>query len=249
MGASTKLRWKRYLNEMRYMAEEKDFVRAIIKDTGPEFEKYCKHFCKQNNIDFEELQQRNLQRLQELQQRETPQNTNQHPQLETEEDSALILHESFPDNCLNSEPTEEWPPQSSDYQMTQDEAEIHEAFNRLFKKVAMAIHPDKLSSDLTKEEKDVKLNMFRESKKAIEERKYFPLLDTAEKLRIALPRNYKQQIQWMKKELQMWKEANKKDKSTFNYLFSECETDQQRDNLALTLLLNIFGPQIFHTNP
>ena len=45
--------------------------------------------------------------------------------------------------------------------MTKDEKDMHEAFHKVFKKLAMILHPDKLSDDLSLEKKKEILKMFK----------------------------------------------------------------------------------------
>ena len=129
--------------------------------------------------------------------------------------------------------------------MTQDELELHEAFNKLFRKIALVLHPDKLSSQLSEPERIEKTQMFTDAKQALDKRKYFVLLDIAEKLKIATPRNYKQQIRWMKKELKILNQVIYKEKKTYNYVFSECEEDAEKDRVIKSFMKQVFGPQIF----
>ena len=116
----------------------------------------------------------------------------------------------------------------------------------MFRKIALLLHPDKLDKSLTDEERDVKLNMFKEAKTALEERKYFIILDIAEKFNITTPKNYKQQIRWMKKETGTLNEELSKEKNTYNYIFSECDSDREKDNIVKRFMSQLFGPQVFN---
>ena len=114
-------------------------------------------------------------------------------------------------------------------------------FSKLFKKLAVVLHPDKLANkDLTDEEKNDMLSMFNKAKWALEERKYFLLVDYAEKLKIPLPKNYKEQIFWMKEELITIQEKIKKEVMSYNYLFSESETVEAKDKLIEQFLGQLF---------
>ena len=109
----------------------------------------------------------------------------------------------------------------------------------------MILHPDKISKDVEQKEREEKLSMFKEAKLALEKRKYFVLLDLALKFDITPPRNYQQQIRWMKKEIDRMEEQIRKERATYNYSFSECETDDERDALIKNFMTQLFGPQIF----
>ena len=129
--------------------------------------------------------------------------------------------------------------------MTQDELEIHETFNKLFRRIAMILHPDKLPRHLDAPERKEKTKLFTDAKEALEKRKYFTLLDTAERLKIATPRNYRQQIRWMKKELKILNDVIYKEKKTYYYVFSECEEITEKDRVIKRFMTQVFGPQIF----
>ncbi len=55
--------------------------------------------------------------------------------------------------------------------------------------------------------------------------------EMAEKYQVKLPKNYKQQIRWMKKQIHNIKAQVEKEKKTYNYMFSECETEADRVRL------------------
>lgn len=245
MSATSKLRWRRYLNEMRYTHEEKELVKAILKEAAPMFEEHCAKFCAQNNVDFKDLQHQHVQTLRAVHENNTTHGAENSSDLDTDDDTSLILHETPPKESVNSQSQEEYPQQLGDYQMTQDEHEIHEVFSKLFKKLALQLHPDKLESSLSEQKRKERLEMFKESARALEDKRYYTLLDIAEKLKVRLPKNYAQQIRWMKRQLNVWNQSLAKDKSTYHYLFHECESDEQKDRLVRELLMMMFGPQLF----
>ena len=245
MAISAKLRWKRYLGELRFVSDELDFVKQICNESGTDFQEHYQDFCDRNNINIKNLNKTHAQKIQDLYNKKADEQTEQHSQLDADTNCALIPHEPITQENVNSAPEEEYPQQLGEYQMTQDELEIHESFNKIFRKLAMILHPDKLSQDLTKAERQDKLKMFKEAKTALEERRYFILLDMAQKFNISLPRNYKQQIRWMKREIESLNQQVRKEKDTYNYLFSECETEQEKDHIVKRFMRQIFGPEIF----
>lgn len=245
MSASAKLRWKRYLNELRFAHEELQFVRDISKEASTEFQIHYEEFCVRKNIDLNALNQQNSSRIQGLYTKKARQDSNNNPQLEAQSDSALVLHSGILPEDISSAAEEDYPKQLGEYQMTQDESEIHETFNKLFRKIAMILHPDKLHKDLNTTEREEKTKMFTDAKEALEKKRYFVLLDTAEKLKIATPRNYRQQIRWMKKEVKILNDVIHKEKKTYNYVFSECEEEAEKDQVIMRFMKQVFGPQIF----
>lgn len=246
MAASTKLRWKRYINELRFINEELDFVREINRAASHEFQAHYEDFCVKSDLDLSELNKKNSEKIQQLYQNDTHDGAEQNPELDACTDSSLVIHNAPSEQQVNSGNSEEYPQQLGDYQMSKDEMDIHEAFNKVFRKIALILHPDRLDKNLTEEERDDKLNMFKEAKTALEERKYFIILDIAEKFNITTPRNYKQQIRWMKKETSNLNEELLNEKNTYNYIFSECESDTEKDNIVKRFMSQLFGPQIFN---
>ena len=245
MAISAKLRWKRYLGELRFVSDELSFVREICNASGTDFQTHYQDFCDRNSINIKDLNKTHARKIQDLYNKKADKHAEQDPQLDSSADCALIPHEPLAQENINSDTEEEYPQQLGEYQMTQDELEIHESFNKIFRKLAMILHPDKLPQNLTKTERQDKLRMFKEAKTALEERRYFVLLDLAQKFNISLPRNYKQQIRWMKKEITSLSAIVRKEKDTYNYLFSECETEQEKDQIVKRFMRQIFGPQIF----
>jgi hypothetical protein len=247
MAVSTKIRWKRYINELRFINEELDFVKEINKASSREFQAHYEDYCVKNELDLAGLNKEHSAKLDKLYQGEgTPEDNKQNPELGAYTDGSLVIHNAPPEQQLNSSDGEVYPQQLGDYQMSKDEMEIHEAFNKVFRKIALLLHPDKLDKSLTDEERDVKLNMFKEAKTALEERKYFIILDIAEKFNITTPKNYKQQIRWMKKETGTLNEELSKEKNTYNYIFSECDSDREKDNIVKRFMSQLFGPQVFN---
>ena len=83
--------------------------------------------------------------------------------------------------------------------------------------------------------------MFTKAKTALEDRKYFILIDYAERLNIPTPKNYKQQIRWMKIELDSVRSSTAAITRTYNYSFAEAETEEQKDNLVRKFMTQVFG--------
>ena len=130
-------------------------------------------------------------------------------------------------------------------ELDEDARAMHEIFSKLFKKLAVQLHPDKLANtNLTQQQKDEMLKMFTNAKEALEEKKYFVLIDYAEKLNIPLPKNYKQQVRWMKKELDIVRGTIGNKTRSYNYMFSECDTEQQKDILVRQFVYQLFGETI-----
>ena len=81
---------------------------------------------------------------------------------------------------------------------------------------------------------------FREANKGLENKEYFTLIEIAERLDIALPTNYTQQIRWMNNQLQQIKCEITQHKSTYSYLFSEKTTKEEKDALMQQFVKQLF---------
>jgi len=227
MSVTQKLRWMRLVNEMRYIHEESEIVSQVISQGEKEFYEYYRRYADRENMDIEALNQSNSARVQELY---SPA-ASETPQL-CEVTGSITLYQGTP-TPENRAPTQ--------YEMTKDEREIHDCFNRLFKSIAMKIHPDKISNSMSKEERSEYIRMFKEATNALENHKYFILLDMAATLKIPQPKNYRQQTRWMKKEIHHLKAALVEKKNMYTYLFCECESDGDRDALIRRFINQLFG--------
>ena len=119
-----------------------------------------------------------------------------------------------------------------------DDEETKEIFRKMFKKLAMHLHPDR-HYGLSEEEKEYRLELFKEARAAYNEEKYFVLLDLFEKYRVGLPKNYKQQTRWMLKKIKQLDTDIENYKNSFSYLFSECETEAEKEKVAAMFVFQI----------
>lgn len=227
MGASDKIRWKRMVNEVRFLHNERDLVVEIIKEAGPQFHEYYLHLAAQNNLDVHELNKKHQQKLEELYRDMSPKKS-----LTSEQDSSdsgsLAMYEG---------------PQileDNDYQILKDDTEIRDSFKKLFKQLALKLHPDKITGAVTIEQGMENLRLFQEAQSALSEQRYFVLLDLAERYNISQPKNYKQQVRWMKKESERLTNKIKKHKDSYNYIFSECNSDEEKDMLIKRFIAHLF---------
>ena len=55
MSASSKLRWKRTLNELKFLHEEFDLVKEIGREHATDFQLYFEDYCRKYGIDFDFL--------------------------------------------------------------------------------------------------------------------------------------------------------------------------------------------------
>ena len=219
MSVSSKIRWKRNLNKLRFINEEIELIKEVVDEFGPEFQKYYLEYCVKNNIDISPP-------TKDAKLAPVPSPSED---LETDPlEYALVRHDGRDFE------------KDSDLQMTQDEIEMHNEFSKLYKKLATLCHPDTLNIYLTSEERDDKIRMFLAINKALDKHQYFTLLEYAEKNKIPVPKNHEQQIRWMSRGFKKLSEQSENEKRTYNYLFSECETEEQKEILVKQFVKQIF---------
>ena len=55
------------------------------------------------------------------------------------------------------------------------------------------------------------------------------------------PKNYDQQTRWMKRQVRELKTEVQTMRSTYNYVFSQAETDEQKDTIVRQFVQQLFG--------
>jgi len=222
MSVSNKLKWKRSLSRLRFCYDELEYTRESSKAAGAEFETYYRKYCAEKNIDISELDQKNRERLNDLYDRYNIAADN------TESDASIVPHDGAPKN------------KSPDQEMTTDDIAMHESFSKLFKQIALKLHPDRIDKTLPKEERELRINMFQEANQAFEDKKYYFLLDLADKYNISIPKNYELQTRWMKRESQRIVSIVDKEKNTYNFSFSQAETEEEKQQLIKKFIFQVF---------
>jgi len=226
MRARDLLKWKRALNEIKFKHEELELVKEICDGHGVDFQMFMEEYCAQNNIDLKALNHKRglkmaKQKAQENQVKEIEQKTEQ-----------TLAHMENP-QVANAPAVEQIHVESK------DKDEMHKTFKDLFKKLALNLHPDRVG-DLTPEERDVRLSMFKDAKQALDNGDYFLLLDMSERFNIRIPKNFKQQTRWMKARIKQIDQEIQAQKHTYNYVFSECETEDEKVKVVKNFLSQIF---------
>ena len=120
-----------------------------------------------------------------------------------------------------------------------DKDQMRKTFKDLFKKLALNLHPDR-AQGLTAEEREVRLSMFKDAKQALDNGDYFLLLEMSERFNIRIPKNFKQQTRWMKARIKQLDQEIRTQKHTYNYIFSECETESEKAKIVKNFLRQIF---------
>jgi hypothetical protein len=232
MAASEKIRWKRMVNQIRFLHNEKSLIQETNKESAAAFYEHYLKFAAVNGLDIPQLNKEHAERLEKLYGSTAPKiAATDFSDIDGTTPGALVPYVSQEDP-------------DSEYDELKDDVEIYESFKKLFKKLAMKLHPDKVNHQVTIEQGIENLTLFKEAKNALDEKKYFVLLDLAEKYRITQSRNYKQQIRWMNREADRINQQIRNEKYTYNYLFSECETDEAKNNLVRRFISQLFAIQL-----
>ena len=243
MSASQKLRWRKIVNQLRYMHEELGIVQQINEEMGPAFQAHYEDFCKRHRVDIDELNRESAQHRDRAfaEHAEHLSNAAKRETAEYDGSTDMVVYDGDPDAPPpNPEEDVESPTTTS------EEREVHEVFAKLFKKLAQKLHPDKVANDpkLTDEEKKEYTALFTKASTALEEQQYFLLIDYAEKLKVPLPKNYKQQIKWMKREIEVLERLITTQMRSYNYMFAERDNIVDKDNLIKQFIYQVFGETI-----
>jgi len=229
MSVSKKLKWRRSINELKFLYEELDLVSETCRESGRDFEIYYREYCARSGIDIGALEKQNKERMSELFGAPAP----------DIEDVEIDDIESRPGGLMVVDISEE--DRLTSNPLAAEDKEIHEIFNKLFKKIACALHPDKVSSlDISPFLAMEMIESFKTAKKAYDERRYFVLIETAEQYGIYPPDNYSRQSKWFRRESCRIEALIRDQQNTYNYVFSECP-DEEKDSLIRNFLHKLFG--------
>ena len=233
MPINKKLKWQRALSKLKFVHEELEYCAAVSKEAAPEFEAFYRKFCAANNIDIPTLDKEHKQRLDDLYGRDEITNNNREDESEIDcaDEAAMTLHSGTPSNKLAND----------EYELSAAEIATHEAFSKLFKQIALKIHPDRIDKNLPESEIELRISMFQSCLNALEAKKYFILLDVATELKLSTPKNYEIQILWMKEEIKKLEASIEKEKTTYNYAYADSESEQDKEQLIKRFLHQLFG--------
>jgi uncharacterized protein YciI len=130
MGAYKKLKWQKTLNEYKFLVEELSLVKSIGRATAVDFQQHYEDFLKSNDINLSELNEQHRDRIKEAYNVEEEDVCGDLPVIEASNTSLVV------------DKAEQ--PRDSEIQMTADEVAVHNMFSKLFKSIAVKIHPDKI---------------------------------------------------------------------------------------------------------
>ena len=225
-GVYRKLKWKRTLNEYRFVKEEYDILKSISREAGPLFQKHYEQVLQESGIDLDKLNSENKKKINDAYGDPAP-------------TGSVPVQTS---DCTDMVPSEEIIEKSEKVQLTEDEIAIHNVFSKLFKSIAIILHPDKidpLKHDFAERRKMTE--NFKKANRALEDRDYFILIEIAERLDISLPKNYDQQTRWMKAQLKELTAKVHQERSTYNQVFAAAETKEEKDRVIKQFIKQLFG--------
>lgn len=229
MSLTSNLKWKRAIDHLKFLYTESQSIKELVHSAGPEFQEYYESFCINNHVDRHGLNQKHHERVKELYgiAEEDPSCTDQdEAKIDSPEEASIVLHSN---------------PSPSDVDVESEDAKaMDEAFSRLFKNIALKLHPDRIDKNLPDHIQKDMISRFQEANKAMDEKKYFILLDVAMEFGLKPPRNKTVQMRWMKREMMHIRNEIQKQKNTYSYKFTEAESDEERDELIKQFLYQLF---------
>lgn len=222
MKVSDLVKWKKSLNEVRYLFEEISIAKEMSSVGNAEFQKYVRQYCQREGIELDRVLGRH--------EAPPPQPVEKEETIEENYDISTEF-----DMFSEIDEQEQKPEQEKDYKQ-----ELKEIFTKLFKKLAVYLHPDKVLN-LTEQEREKRITMFRNAKSALDKGDYFILLEMSDKFDIRIPNNYKQQTRWMKDRIESMRNELQNERSTYNYMFAEAEEEEKKEMLVKSFLRQAYG--------
>ena len=232
MSAFQRQKWKRSVNEYKFIREELKITKAICSEAGPLFEEHYRAFLARHNVDLAKLNQDNAKRIKEA----------YNIQDEPAGSVPMVSPEELSSDCTKLVASMQPVKKTEEVEMSEDDIALHNIFSKLFKSIAIKIHPDKI--DPLKHDYHQRRKMERDfirANSALESKEYFTLIEIAEELDIPPPKNYNQQTRWMKRQVRELKTEVQTMRSTYNYVFSQAETDEQKDTIVRQFVQQLFG--------
>ena len=232
MGRTEKIKLRRVLNELRFLYGELGFIEDLCSQGATEFDAHYREYCAQNDIDLKKLNKENADKIQQAYGIE---------QIEEDNTPSDIPHTGSSELSpyVESKEIEFTPSEDAIYK------ELHAMFNKIFKKLALKLHPDRIENYILDNDQKFKLkNDFSKARNSLEKKKYFRLLEIAEEHGVYATEHYGLQLKWFKKERDNIRKHLTKEKCTYNYLFAQSDSDKERDKLIREFLHQLFGIKV-----
>jgi len=218
------IKWQRKLNNLKFLYRELELLEEMVELATPEFLSYYQEFCKEHDIE--------------------PQNGPPGTEIDPEEtnpteDTALThskpSKEYIIDEFGNTQLREPEPV---------DDDELSKIFTRLFRNLAFELHPDRIPSTYDIAEQHKRVKAFRTAREALEQKHYFRLMILAEQYGIEVPDLQTGQIEWLDDEIKSTHHKISQIQSTYNYHFSQCESEEQKQHLLRSFVEQNFNIKV-----
>jgi hypothetical protein len=226
MLVSDLVKWKRALNNVKFQHEELLLVKQLTSSVSSEFQLFFEKYCRQNEI--------NLQALKSNNKASTTNHKNNEKLIndkEKEQDLGMSIWRDL------GKPRQDAPQEIVD---NKDKDQMKEVFVKLFRKLALHLHPDRIQG-LSDGEIEERLELFKKAKESLDKEDYFILLEMSDRFQIRNPKNYKQQTRWMKQKAKQIEQQLRDEKRTYNFMFAEAETDEEKERLIKNFLAQVFN--------
>jgi len=194
-------KYKKLMHEVKYLRTELEYQEEVLAEYHQLFEEYYRRWCAENDVDIGQQEQQNSERVEKM--IPEPEVLQQN----YDKDNKIIPKEHI-DNKLDAK-----------------------KFNKLYRKIAMELHPDKETGDADK---------FAKASDAYEKGFWSVLLEYALELGIE-PDNLSEMLPLLKKEVKKIREQIKHNSGIFSWKFYECEDDE----LCKELLIKQFLRYLF----
>jgi len=189
------------MHEVKYLRTELEYQEEVLTEYHQLFEEYYRRWCAENDVDIGQQEQKNADRVEKM-----------IPEPE-------VLQQNYDKN------NKIIPKEHID-----DKLDARK-FNKLYRKIAMELHPDKDTGDADK---------FAKASDAYEKGIWSVLLEYALELGIE-PDNLSEMLPLLKKEAKKIREQIKHNSGIFSWKFYECEDDE----LCKELLIKQFLRYLF----
>ena len=219
MSKGKRLRYRRQVNNLKYLHEEKEIVEEILEEAHVEFSEYLAEFAKARRLQFVDDSQ-------------NEENTSVTPH-KSDGPSGGAGREFINDESGNWIDTTPLEPAEID--------EVHEIFRKVYRALAMHLHPDRLSPNMSEEQKELHLRKFKTAKSALDNKHYYNLIILAEQYDIEIPEMSGEQSEWIEREIREMRQKIQSLQSSYSFLFSNCKTDEQREELIKRFILQKYN--------
>lgn len=223
MSKGKRLRYRRQINNLKYLHEEKEIVEEILEDAHLEFSEYYNKFLSDRNLVLEPL----------VEESERDATTSVALKKRASDGGGREFVNDEMGNWIDTSPLE---PEKAD--------EVHEVFRKIYRALALHLHPDRLSPSMSEKQKELHLKKFKTAKSALEDKHYYNLIILAEQYDIEIPEMSGKQSEWIEREIRSMSHKIQNLQGSYSFLFSNCETEDQRENLIKQFIMQKYDMRL-----